>query len=949
MNRSRWLSILAATLASGGLMARAQLGLPPETNLFSNEIAQKFNEERRMPANGGNAGDKARNVEGYAHVLVFHDGRQICGEVVEITKDEIVWRRPDASEALRFPRSEVRRVILTQSPGRNTFPVRNVTRKGTSGDRSTSAPATVKLPGGDWLFGDLTSADGQTFALKLGAETTCTIARAQIEWLNFGMEPVPAFGFAGNALAIDGWLSRSPSAQMEVKGGTLTVRDAAWIGRTVSPPRRFEIAFEVPEDGEEGLRLWIQPFGPQPNCYGTGTVELRFGRKELSRLIFFQKFDRQNTPLSKESVAEKGPVRYRVLYDGVGRRVVILRNGRQVGDWPFVTQKDDVEQADATRQININGICFDRQEHDGDRHLKFNQLRVQPWDGVTPKSGEAATGGDRLSFGDESFLGKLEALSETELSFNGVQKPRNGGAFVQFENATVPLAAADAMLAFGKQGELSVTGLEIRDGKVHCQTAFAPEFEMPVGTLQTIAFQRRSTATPQPADVLVFKNGDELSGSLLSAALNGPLRWKATNGQEVEIQPGRVAGVRFASAENAKPSGNVATVELRNGERLQGELVALDENQLQWKHAQLGAFTLARGQLWHLYPNPRLDVWDGGRDPFSWLGGTSERAGASEKTQPARPRSWIYLDGNFVLRPGGDDSGFDMDEGDGLQRVVRNECERLEMRCEVTRASAAPPNFCFQISAKGDAGSLSAMCSYGNLQLVVNNPKSPNRQNWRNISLRNKLNEATSRVEMRIFVDRKVGTADVLVDGVLAVRIGQDANDRLPGLGERVRFRSYSRDEVPLVFSNLWVGPWNGELPRSGEDRPAATALANGDVASGAPKALHEGKFLIESEIGSLELAPVKVQAVDFGGTLLSEKSAARIRLADGCAINVDTFRWDGRELVAHSPTLGDLRLPAGAVSELIYDPALSRAPLNPEPKNLAQKPAAPVAAEVAE
>jgi len=46
-----------------------------------------------------------------------------------------------------------------------------------------AATATLKLPGGDWLFGGVTSADGETFALKLADGTVIKHSRAILAWV----------------------------------------------------------------------------------------------------------------------------------------------------------------------------------------------------------------------------------------------------------------------------------------------------------------------------------------------------------------------------------------------------------------------------------------------------------------------------------------------------------------------------------------------------------------------------------------------------------------------------------------------------------------------------------------------------------------------------------------------------------------------------------------------
>ena len=984
---------------------RAQLALPPEMNLFGDDIVRKIDVGARF--GGGEEVESAKpkpKLPGFDHALVFHDGRQLRGELVELTKSEVVWRRPDAGEPLRFARDEVRRVVLAasaesdNSEGRRMVManmevyicamIRDVaaglggiigeavaqsvtvdfaraarvpqivqtmtvqmaaTMKAMNGGpaevsedaekKTAVATATLKLPGGDWLFGGVTSADGETFALKLADGTVLAIPRAPVEWLHFGAQPAPAFGFAGSVLDLESWPVRTSGTQMEVAGGTLTLRDGWMLGRALTPPKRFEVAFEVPEESEAGLRLWIQPFGPQPNSYGTGTVALVFGKKEISHCIYIRKFEHKKTALPKEAAGVKGPVDYRVLYDGVGRHLAVLRNGVLLGDWKFLEDADKEEKNaaadDEERNITINGLCFDSEEHGNLPGLRFNRLRVQPWDGALPKSGAEEPEGDRLTVGKESpEMGRLESVAEKELVFSGEKKPRAEGTFIQLHKTAPSLAEADAMLVFGQQGEVSVAGLEIRGGRALGRAAFAPALDLPAAALQTIVFPRRAEKTPPPLDALVFQNGDELRGTLLSAAAGAALRWKMANGQELEMQTARLAGVRFAATGGAGKPAATATVELRNGDRLGGEFVALDERQLRFQHAQLGTLAIAREQLWSLFPNPHFAVCDGGGDAVAGQVSRVKKEGDGQRRALAAPST--VLDGNYIFR--GQPGGSRGEESSGLNVPAAEIPERFELRFDATEAGENPPNFGLILGTKKNQGTLNATFNYFQLYLSMQNPKA-RRQDSRNIPLRDKFPDASSRMALRVFVDRKVGTTAFYINGALILRTGQQAAERLPGLGEVVSITaSPNQADSVTILSNLWIGPWNGELPRPGEGVPPLTALANGDSAPSVPVKMGDGKFTVESEAGPLELPLEKVQAVEFGGVMTPGKAAARIRLADGGAVHVDGFRWDGKDLAAHSAILGDLRFAAGAVGELIFDPAPVRAPRMPAAKKLAQK-----------
>ncbi len=983
---------------------RAQLGLPPEADLFGDEIV------RRVDPDGGNLRDEEEDKKekpktaGFEHALVFQDGRQLRGKLVELTKNEVVWQRPDALELLRFPRDEVRRVTLVagtesnQSRGRNVAPavveryvrmmvlqvfhglgemigeavaqvvtsdlgravrIPNIvqltsrrmveTIKQVEGAESGAseapepkpdvATATLKLPGGDWLFGEVTSADGETFALKLADGTALAIPRAPLEWLHFGTRPAPAFGFAGSGLDLESWPVRTPGTRMEIAGGTLTLRDGGLLGRTLSPPKRFEVAFEVPEDSEDGLRLWIQPIGPQTNCYTTGTIQLLFGKKELSSCIYIQKFEHKKSPVPKESAEQKGPVNYRVLYDGAGRHLAVLRNGVQLGDWKFIEDEDkDAKNPPGNREereIMINGLCFDRENRGSKDSLQFNRLRVQPWDGVVPAAGETEPDGDWLSVAPERpVTGRLESISADALVFSGTKIKREEETFVRLRGPVSSLAEADAMLIFGQQGEVSVAGLEIRDGRARGRTAFAPEFVLPTAALQTVVFPSRAANAAIAADALIFKNGDELRGTLRAAMAGGAVRWKMAGGREIELQSTRLAGVRFAGrGEPLKEGRPAATVELRNGDRLRGEFVGLDEKQLQFQHAQFGTVQLAREWLWCLFPNSHFAVSDGGGDAAAWIEG---RRGNGESPAKAEAAPWTVLDGHYIQRGQRNNSG--SDDARSLNVPLKEIPERFEVRAEATDVNGNPPSFGLTLGTKDGKTSLQVSFNYFNLSLYMNSPKSRGRNSYKNVSIRDKVPDASSRLALRAFVDRKAGTADLFLNGALVARVGQQASERLPGIGEVASFSAGQQEEGLSILSNLWMGPWNGELPRLGDGVPANTALTNGDAAPGVPEKWQDGTFLMETAAGPLALPLEKVQAIEFGGAMTPEKAPGRVRLADGCTLNVGTFRWDGTEFTAHSETLGELRLPAVLVSELIFNPSPVRPPRQPVAKKLAQK-----------
>jgi hypothetical protein len=202
-------------------------------------------------------------------------------------------------------------------------------------------------------------------------------------------------------------------------------------------------------------------------------------------------------------------------------------------------------------------------------------------------------------------------------------------------------------------------------------------------------------------------------------------------------------------------------------------------------------------------------------------------------------------------------------------------------------------------------------------------PKNKHFPSERSIELN--LPDLSSRTNVRAFVNSKIGTLDLVLDGVAVARVGREPDERIPNIGDMITIAlSTSPHGMPTILSNLRIRPWSGELPPG--DAPGIS-LANGDVSRAAPGEAHDGKIRLSGEVGDMDVSMDKIQSIDFGGAFTPKPAAGRIYLPDGTILNVDGFRFGGNELTAHSQALGDLRLPANALSELILEPALPRAP----------------------
>ncbi len=914
----------------------AEVPVSPESDIFGDDNVRTVRLDQAAAAFANNRVDPD-NAEhtAYRHTVVFQNGRQLRGEIISVDANEIIFRHPDSTAPLHIARSEVRRLVLTNtsSPeGTQIAPRILSLEDSTVGGQPVRC--TVKLPGAEWLYGDVSSRDGETFEVRLNPKVSLTIPRADIEWLQFDRQPAPAYGFFGNPLDLDGWAGPRRSAPWEVHDGTLEVDSGKWLARQLSTPSRFEVSMEIPRAYERGTRLWLQPF-ELVNSYTTGTVQFEFSRSAITRLLFRNGFEQRRSLLPLTAKSTEPTVKYRLLYDRYAQHLVILRNGQKAGDWKF----GDVGNSPGINSFDrqIRGISLDRNGGDEPGELHLKRLEVRPWNGAIPSRDDRPPLKDLFSTSvDEPAAGHLDSLSDRVASFDGTRRQIEAGTFIEFPHQPAALTNQDSSLVFGESGELRTGDLLIGNGVAHFRTSFSRNAEMPLESLQTISLHGPSS-DPLPADLLVFKNGDELPGTLRSAAPGQPVRWQLNGGQIAEFKPERVAGVHFAVGDDPAETAVSETVELRNGDRLRGEVKGFDNNQLRMAIPGLGEIAVDRGQLWALYPNLALTVADATQNPEAWMDRAAKwlREATGDKC-PAEPsNSWIYFDGTYLPRTG--PSLTDRSDALILEQPSLNMMERFEVRCNVTNTRGGAPMFTIGLNGFIGTPILQASCFFGQLHVMAMGGANVRRANSFQIPLADKLRNASSRVNVRVFVDAKAGTADFYLDGVPVAQLGHHNDDRLPKIGARISFQPYPGSNDPMVFSDLWIGPWNGEVPAPGAQKSAVT-LNNGDLMEGTVKAIGSDKITVDSEIGAMDLPTERVGLVQFGGAMKVTPADARIRLRNGTAIQVDRFAWDGEELVAHSEALGDIRLPHAEVSELIPAPPATRLPADITAKPMIKK-----------
>ncbi len=227
MNRLRWLTACAAILSAAP--APGQFPVAPDVNLFGDDLPQKYpNGTATTCRRSGRAPSFSISTK---PKLKPPPPAPKCSSLAMTGSCTGNWWKSPMMKSSGGGRTRarpctsraplVRRIALVPvSPeGQNIFPGGMLTVASTTGSAQPSAkstPATLTLPGGDWLFGEATTTDGESFALRLEDGTSVPLHRAQLEWLHFSPEPAPALGFFGSKLDFEGWLAE-PS-NMEIAG-----------------------------------------------------------------------------------------------------------------------------------------------------------------------------------------------------------------------------------------------------------------------------------------------------------------------------------------------------------------------------------------------------------------------------------------------------------------------------------------------------------------------------------------------------------------------------------------------------------------------------------------------------------------------------------------------------------------------------------------------------------
>ena len=757
----------------------------------------------------GGIGDAARPAKKSAaaesepagnQLLELTDGSQIHGTLVAMGKSELVWQRADANQPLVFSPGDVRRLTLGKR-----VPVKEV-----------GANATLKLAGGDWLVGKVNAFANDRFNVALGGGPAIEVEKKSVEWAVFDPLPPDAYDGPRGPAGLAGWETPIAGA-WSCSDDSLIAKQSSAITRKFDVlSERIDIQFTAGDGGNQnrGLTLWIQPEG-RTTGYSVGSVYLRFQGNSVSMNSYDgNAMKNQSVNFEQDNGKAEKISRYRLLYDSKEGTLQVRVNGVRAAEWKVGVPKTPAR---------VSSLTFQPSYWSSDMAWTLSGVKVQPWDGEAIPDGDPDDAGKDIIKATPTIrkAGAFEGLTAEAVKFSGVEVSRKEPVFLRFGRKPAPSESASiARVWLAQRGEFDVTALGFKDGVLKVRTSFAGEIALPIAAIHAIEFphkmgiidQENSAAT----DSLVFKNGDQFRGTLLSAANDQGVKWKPAKGAEVQFENKLIAGIQLAPRKDANPtpSGDVA-VRWQNGDWLTGNLIAYENERLTLKTAMADRMEIPREGLAALYlgASGEAPVWDGASGRAVWMEGAVApgywNANRAVKDKGATPGPWKHFDGAFTLSQTGRSGS---SSGPNIGRIIENLPDKCEVSFDVSPAAQTSfvAHFFFDDNKPGIMVQASGSFAY----VYDMSPRAAraigNQQ--QQLELGDSIsNEGNSR-RYTFYGERSTGRFYMAVNGKLVGQLNRKGGGDSPKPGRGISIAPQAGNSLPTI-SNLWVAPWSGALP----------------------------------------------------------------------------------------------------------------------------------------
>ncbi len=873
--------------------------------------------------------------------LEFADGSLLHGALydLEAGAQDVSWKADDVSAPVRFPWPMIRRIHLN-SPALPAARPRTL----------------VRFTDGSWLAAKVDGLQDGTLHLTLADGAQFTAPRAKVDWIYFS-QTAPGECYEGPT-GMDGWES---DGRWRFEDGALRADYPSTLWRNLEAlPDQVEYLLEVDQTdlshGEANFAATFQSQSPNPRAFAGG---IRF----IVQRGHLQMVAQVGMAMQSEAVDVGGwlpsvnphglhvraPLRLRVFYNAPAGRLIAYLDNHKAGEWQVTRIPSG---------SNRGGFVFQPLGWRNDLQLTISRFRAIPWDGHLPDApGELKPHIDHLGvLGGKTYEGEFLGVSGSNvqmLAGTGIADVRcDAGALLRLRPAAHAVAAAGnlpdlARIRLAAGGDFEVQSVEVHDGALVCGVRFGDRLTIPLSLIEDVQLYGANW-TPSASQALLFKNGDQLAGRLDAFASGETLRWRVFGASEpVEVQLASLESIRVGGRASLAGPDIGALALLRNGDTLPGDLVSIDRSHVVLDTSAAGQLALPRLAVQKLYFATRngLPVEDASWFPDRWLSGPL--------FPPYLPAPFFDMSSllnrppiNIPPSPWSYSAGVFSAEATAAQPLTINGLSQTFGLGCIFDAMPGMAEFSFDVTSPTGGATLSAQIFWTPScpgYVVQIDPTGVNVYDTgprraaqalaqQHFVFGNKVSREASTRHFRFLADRFGGKLAVVVDGVL---LGQ-----LSRKGENLRFPLGNAVTIIPQFggsctaSNVWIGPWNGQLPGDLAGAPEANKnfilLENGDLADGTITSARPDSIQIESELGPLDLPIDRISSVDFGSDPAPHSAGPRLRLRGGGVLTAASWQFENGEIQCHCAAVGDLTLPLTALQEIDFTSGMPAAPTVP-------------------
>ena len=443
---------------------------------------------------------------------------------------------------------------------------------------------------------------------------------------------------------------------------------------------------------------------------------------------------------------------------------------------------------------------------------------------------------------------------------------------------------------------------------------------------------------------LKLLNGDDISGKFLGIK-DGKILWQHPSFSGlIQVKSADISEIRlFPMA--AKSRRHNCTVELVNGDTLQGDLIELSETELVLDTWYGGRLKLPRNSVRVLRPGQTADriIYEGpDGNPDNWQTGNRNTGvqmkgfGFNQLNARAVPaRLAINILGKIPMqqaqRNGQNwryvDNGFNCSSSGPL--LGRKDLEFPD-RCQIEFDIQWSNYFGLGINLYADnikneytGNSYSLRMDHSNVYLYRISNNSSSRIG---VNVQSRMKQPKTRAHVAIFIDKAQKTITLLVDDQL-VHKWKDNNAKFAGKGNGLLFTS--RNSYPMRLSNIRIAEWDGNLPQAGGGKNLGNGkddyvkFKNDDSISGQAKTIRDGKLTLATSFAEVPVDMSSISVLELANPVVKTTPKAGEVQAQMRARGQLTFRmqsWvDGKVRVV-SPYFGTADFDPSVFEKLMFN-----------------------------